>query len=730
MKPLLLILLLLAGSFLISKPVFAVCGTSDGGQTSSCNYIPGCDSWSSGANWFGSCTNGSQSYKYCGSCSSEAEARQCACGGGAGLTTPSCTIGTFDNYGNPKTVFANGDRINIRLNAADTGEVYSGAQNSYQSFPTFSGRCSGAVGFCPSGNICASACTNVCSSANGGGDLRLTANNPSSSAGSCNISWTVSNSAGQSSCSYSVTVNPSTASPNLQVTAFSIPNGSPNQNVNASVTVRNVGNQATGANFRVGVRMRGGNSIACNFGGDFFLNTASLAAGASRNLTIPVVLPGQTGTFSAGAMVDFGCVITESNEGDNKRLANYTVSGACTPVTPSVSLVSPDNGVTLGSQRDVTLEWDSVYGNACPVSTNKNFVVLRDETDGVFVTLNETDGQDVGLSEDFTVNSLQCEHNYQWRVMVSNDAGATKVTSSSRTFRTADCSGASGNFYFTSFGGSVYSGSGNLDDRNIPNTIAVSNNQAGNPLSAGIVSGNPINELVGGGKFSMQGSDRGFNLSNYNTSGAERNKSRYESLLRNALSVGRFPSGDPSAACGSDEVNIYGKRVKYSCWSGGSISTAINNALANPQEVQVIVPNESTIPFSVIDLGMPAEPINGKNLFIFVPASVRVASNVRVAPDDDSTMILISSGDLNVDPSVTELDGAYVFEGDFFDGNGASKLTGLGQLYGVGEASKIAFERQVVVGESENFSFQGKYFSALWPMLSKPKVSWTELSPQ
>lgn len=119
-------------------------------------------------------------------------------------------------------------------------------------------------------------------------------------------------------------------SPNLMVSAFSVPNGNVGASVNASVTVQNTGASATPAGFEIAIRMNG-STMSCGANQDHVTTTGILAAGASTGaLTIPVTIPSAFGTLTATAMADSDCAITESpaaNEDDNTRTTTYLAQG-------------------------------------------------------------------------------------------------------------------------------------------------------------------------------------------------------------------------------------------------------------------------------------------------------------------------------------------------------------------------------------------------------------------
>lgn len=122
------------------------------------------------------------------------------------------------------------------------------------------------------------------------------------------------------------TVLAQTAQPNLTITSFTIPNGAPGSIVSASVTLQNNGTSGVGA-FEVGIHRNKPSGMTCAL--EVYTTTiASLAPGASQTVSIAVTLPPIATSYTASAMVDSDCVITESNEtaADNTKQASYSVA--------------------------------------------------------------------------------------------------------------------------------------------------------------------------------------------------------------------------------------------------------------------------------------------------------------------------------------------------------------------------------------------------------------------
>src|SRR3989344_1616789 len=134
--------------------------------------------------------------------------------------------------------------------------------------------------------------------------------------------------------------------PNLVVTSFSVPNGVPNQVVAAKITVQNVGTGPTSSGgFYIGLH-RGSPSVSeitCSHRTSQTGGAGALAAGTSATRYIYFYLPGAAGDYTAYALADSDCEITESDEHDNSLTANYSVGANLQPDYIAESLSVPGN---------------------------------------------------------------------------------------------------------------------------------------------------------------------------------------------------------------------------------------------------------------------------------------------------------------------------------------------------------------------------------------------------
>lgn len=130
--------------------------------------------------------------------------------------------------------------------------------------------------------------------------------------------------------------------PNLTITGFTIPNGIPGQQVPVSISVRNEGNGAA-TNFIVAIN-NPASTIGCRGAQIWTSLPITLAAGASRTFTPLITLPLPPNTYTAAAMVDYTCVITETDESDldNKSTATYVVAAIPPAPLPNLTITLLD----------------------------------------------------------------------------------------------------------------------------------------------------------------------------------------------------------------------------------------------------------------------------------------------------------------------------------------------------------------------------------------------------
>jgi len=143
--------------------------------------------------------------------------------------------------------------------------------------------------------------------------------------------------------------------PDLTITSFIVPSGTPGELVSAIVTVENSGTANVSAPFEVAIN-RNASSMTCSTSEDGSIVIASLAQGASQTVFISITLPLTTGVYTAAAMADSNCAISESNESNNTDTTAYIVSTAVLPDLDSVNITfsgTLEVGQTLTFSGDV-----------------------------------------------------------------------------------------------------------------------------------------------------------------------------------------------------------------------------------------------------------------------------------------------------------------------------------------------------------------------------------------
>ncbi len=129
------------------------------------------------------------------------------------------------------------------------------------------------------------------------------------------------------SAKYTVSAGGTEEGKDLILTAFSVPNGRPGEEVQASITVKNQGTQGTGAKYEIALNKQ--NEMSCEAEEDGKTPPeaqTALGPGVLKTFKIPLTLPDEEGSFTAQAMADSDCAIAESNEDNNTLSADYLVS--------------------------------------------------------------------------------------------------------------------------------------------------------------------------------------------------------------------------------------------------------------------------------------------------------------------------------------------------------------------------------------------------------------------
>jgi hypothetical protein len=159
---------------------------------------------------------------------------------------------------------------------------------------------------------------------------------------------------------YNITASPL---PDLRITAFTFPGGTPGGTGTASVTVQNNSTVGTGAPFVI--RINNGSGMPFQD----FPPVPALAAGISRTHTFTVNKPNPAATTTydnppARATANPGRVISETTYGNNWREDDYTINVAGSPATYTISGgVYIDDGRGGGSAGNGTREGGESYDN-------------------------------------------------------------------------------------------------------------------------------------------------------------------------------------------------------------------------------------------------------------------------------------------------------------------------------------------------------------------------------
>lgn len=541
------------------------------------------------------------------------------------------------------------------------------------------------------------------------------------------------------SCSLNVTVNP-LLQPDLRVTAFSVPNGTPGSTVMTSVTVANVGNWQTGGSFKVAIH-RNRSTMDCSTTEHASVITSALAASQSRVINnIPLTLPGTVGSYTAVSMADADCQYRESNESNNTRTRNYNVTGSCVqtnPIAPVLDL--PANGELVSSQNP-NLSWlpfsATDWGQGCP-NTNSFYVNLSG--DGV----NVANAPISGNLNSYTAPTLTCGYDYVWSVSASNTVGGVKVNSGNRGFRyncppTPTPTPTPVVSFFQAFGGGV-TALENIDDSDLPSPgfVSMNNSYAPRPDAAGIVKFAGFTPQTPFNRYSQRGTPPGWNLPAYHDDGVLE-KLSYKALVDTALKNAGTSSLSPSLctqAAPNPKYHIW-------CFSGPAFfEQVLTNALANsnPTEIyNIVIPSPGTAPLSVAITSPKDIASTTQSVIIFVDGDLTIGDSTTDAKitsnQSNSGFAALVSGNLTVGGAVTRLQGLYVFPGQFKDGiNVTNFLSTDGMIIGTGtdafSLGSLTRAPNAPNVAGEYFIYSGKYLYLFRNVLARPKTKWSELAP-
>jgi len=119
--------------------------------------------------------------------------------------------------------------------------------------------------------------------------------------------------------------------------------------------------------------------------------------------------------------------------------------------------------------------------------------------------------------------------------------------------------------------------------------------------------------------------------------------------------------------------------------------------------------------------------VDGENMIILVNGEVTISANINVDPG--GFLAIISSGNITIGNTVTNVEGVYVADGIIDSGTGTSQLIGEGIFTGWG-----GFNLQRDLPDNsqlpaERFIYRPDLVRNVYHYLLKPKVSWQEVAP-
>lgn len=290
------------------------------------------------------------------------------------------------------------------------------------------------------------------------------------------------------------------------------------------------------------------------------------------------------------------------------------------------------------------------------------------------------------------------------------------------------------NGYFQTTGGDV-TALGNLDDRNLPSSVfpqPIQYVSMDGPNDAGIVAFNSFTSMVSSDRYSQQGASPGRNLDNY-TYQKSSNLS-YDRLLDNVLTNLGIVGGAKASDCSnSAPFTIYsynGQAAYLRCYTPGNMQTALDTAIngSGVEPYQILIPGNPASASENINTKSFAVG-NSKKVIVFANGSLSIKDINITSSQPTSGIVFVLNGDLSVTSATQFLDGVYIFPGQFSDGSGVTPLSVTGSLVGTGDDPfpTLKMGRTPANAPGEVFNFSGKYLSIFNGIISRPKISWTEL---
>ncbi len=174
---------------------------------------------------------------------------------------------------------------------------------------------------------------------------------------------------------------------------------------------------------------------------------------------------------------------------------------------------------------------------------------------------------------------------------------------------------------------------------------------------------------------------------------------------------------------------------------GLTTTTIANHCTANDKGVyRVLAP--TTNPLFATNLDFSNCP--NTHLIYFIEGDVHLEHNITI-PTASGTITFVVNGNIFVNPSVTQLDGMYIFGGTFDDGASSSALSIRGSLIGLGgdtsssattnsfwnaASSRTSLQRDLGTanqsGPAELIVYEPKYVYLIKDLMGSSKYSWSE----
>ena len=171
-------------------------------------------------------------------------------------------------------------------------------------------------------------------------------------------------------------------------------------------------------------------------------------------------------------------------------------------------------------------------------------------------------------------------------------------------------------------------------------------------------------------------------------------------------------------------------------------ATTIATHCTNSDKGVYRVTAPTTNPFFATDLSFAA--CSNTHLIYFIEGDVHLDHNITI-PTASGTITFVVNGNIFVNPSVTQLDGMYIFSGTFDDGASSSALSIRGSLIGLGgdtsssantnsfwsqASSRTTLQRDLGVGNqsgpAEAIFYEPKYVYMIKDLMGSSKFSWSE----